>query len=168
MEVRLATERDLPAILRMLFEDWATPSDELGVDDPCYLAALREMQGSGTSATYVAEEGGELVGTFMLTVLRHLMRRGTPVAHSRPSASTPRSGTAAWAQMIRWAISESRRRGCSRLELTTHKSRTSAQRFYERLGFHHTHEGLKAPPLMWGHNTRSFSCASSEDAAQKF
>ncbi|HZR08912.1 MAG TPA: GNAT family N-acetyltransferase [Myxococcales bacterium] len=146
MEVRLATERDLPAILRMLFEDRATPSDELGVDDPCYLAALREMHASGTSATYVAEEGGEVVGTFMLIVLRHLMRRGTPVAQLeavRIHSSFRNRGLGA--QMIRWAISESKRRGCSRLELTTHKSRTSAQRFYERLGFHRTHEGLKLP-----------------------
>jgi hypothetical protein len=56
VQVRLATELDLPAILRMLLEDRATVSAELAPDAPCYAAAFREMQASGTSATYVAEE----------------------------------------------------------------------------------------------------------------
>jgi ribosomal protein S18 acetylase RimI-like enzyme len=146
MEVRPATERDLPAILRMLFEDRAAPSDELGPDDPCYLAALREMQASGTSATYVAEERGAVVGTFMLTFVRHLLRRGNLVGQLEAvRIHSSFRGRGLGEQMIRWAIAESQRRGCSRLELTTHKSRKSAQRFYERLGFQQTHEGLKLP-----------------------
>jgi GNAT superfamily N-acetyltransferase len=45
--------------------------------------------------------------------------------------------------MMRWVIDESRRRGCSRIQLTSNKSRKSAHRFYERLGFHASHEGMK-------------------------
>ena len=41
------------------------------------------------------------------------------------------------------AINESRRRHCALVQLTTDKSRTSAHRFYERLGFAATHEGMK-------------------------
>ena len=146
MEVRRATERDLPAILRMLFEDRATASDELPTGAPCYADALREMQSSAHSATYVAEEDGRVVGTFMLTFLRHLMRRGTLVAQLEAVRIDPQArGRGLGEQMIRWAIAESRRRGCSRIQLTTHKSRISAHRFYERLGFQPTHEGLKLP-----------------------
>jgi GNAT superfamily N-acetyltransferase len=45
--------------------------------------------------------------------------------------------------MLRWAIGEARRRGCGLVQLTTDKARGNAQRFYERLGFVPTHEGLK-------------------------
>jgi GNAT superfamily N-acetyltransferase len=45
--------------------------------------------------------------------------------------------------MFQWAIEESRRRGCVLVQLTTDKSRSDAHRFYERLGFIASHEGLK-------------------------
>src|SRR5512141_1269376 len=143
VQVRPAAERDLPAILRMLFEDRATASEELPPDAPCYAEAFREMQASN-GATYVAEEDGRVVGTFMLSFLRHLMRRGTLVAQLEAvRVVAPARGHGVGQQMVRWAISESRRRGCSRIQLTSHKSRTAAHRFYERLGFKATHEGMK-------------------------
>ena len=45
--------------------------------------------------------------------------------------------------MIGWAVGEARRRDCSLVQLTTNKSRIDAHRFYERLGFVASHEGLK-------------------------
>jgi GNAT superfamily N-acetyltransferase len=45
--------------------------------------------------------------------------------------------------ILGWAIGEARRRGCSLVQLTSDKSRTDAHRFYERLGFVASHEGLK-------------------------
>ncbi len=47
------------------------------------------------------------------------------------------------AALFTWAINESRRRQCALVQLTTDKSRTSAHRLYERLGFAATHEGMK-------------------------
>ncbi len=47
------------------------------------------------------------------------------------------------AAMFDWAISESRRRGCVLVQLTTDKARRDAHRFYARLGFAASHEGLK-------------------------
>ena len=142
--MRLATGEDLPAILRLLFSDRATPSDELPPDAPCYAEAFREMQASNDNVTYVAEEGGRVVGTFQLTFIRHLMRQGSLVAQLeavRVDAAARSRGIGEW--MVRWAIDESRRRGCTRLQLTTNKSRKDAHRFYERLGFEKSHEGMK-------------------------
>jgi GNAT superfamily N-acetyltransferase len=45
--------------------------------------------------------------------------------------------------MMRWAMDEARRRGCTMLHLTSNKDRTDAHRFYERLGFAKSHEGLR-------------------------
>jgi GNAT superfamily N-acetyltransferase len=46
-------------------------------------------------------------------------------------------------QLLTWAIDEARRRGCQLIQLTTDKQRPDAHRFYERLGFAATHEGMK-------------------------
>lgn len=47
------------------------------------------------------------------------------------------------AALFEWAIQEARGRGCALVQLTTDKSRVDAHRFYERLGFVASHEGLK-------------------------
>jgi GNAT superfamily N-acetyltransferase len=78
---------------------------------------------------------------------------GRPAYH-RPRTSRVLGWRADWARwkscdrglgaaLITWAISEARRRQCALVQLTTGKSRTSAHRFYERLGFTATHEGMK-------------------------
>jgi GNAT superfamily N-acetyltransferase len=144
MHVRRAVEADLPGILRLLLQDRAGPSDELPPDAPCYAEALREMQASQTSGTYVAELDGRLAGTFMLTFIRHLLRRGSLVAQIEAvRIDAPLRGRGHGAEMMRWIVDESRRRGCSRIQLTSNKSRTAAHRFYQRLGFVASHEGMK-------------------------
>jgi GNAT superfamily N-acetyltransferase len=45
--------------------------------------------------------------------------------------------------MMGWAIEEARRRGCGLVQLTTDKARPDAHRFYERLGFVASHQGMK-------------------------
>ncbi len=44
---------------------------------------------------------------------------------------------------MRWAVDEARRRGSFRVQLTSNKVRRRAHRFYERLGFVASHEGMK-------------------------
>ena len=102
------------------------------------------MQASEENGTYVAEVDGRLVGTFMLTFIRHLLRRGSLVAQVEAvRVDAPLRGHGHGAAMMRWVIDESRRRGCSRIQLTSNKSRKAAHRFYARLGFHASHEGMK-------------------------
>jgi GNAT superfamily N-acetyltransferase len=45
--------------------------------------------------------------------------------------------------MIEEAIRRARATGCGLVELTSDKQRPDAHRFYERLGFVATHEGMK-------------------------
>jgi len=144
MQIRRARVEDLPEILRMLFDDRATPSEEVEPDASCYREAFEEMQRSERNGTYVAEQDGRIVGTFMLTFIRHLMRQGALVAQIEAvRVDAPFRGRGFGAEMMRWAIDEARRRGCSRMQLTTNNSRKDAHRFYERLGFQATHEGMK-------------------------
>jgi GNAT superfamily N-acetyltransferase len=44
-----------------------------------------------------------------------------------------------------WAIEQARARACRLVQLTTDRRRSDALRFYESLGFHASHTGLKLP-----------------------
>jgi ribosomal protein S18 acetylase RimI-like enzyme len=46
-------------------------------------------------------------------------------------------------ELIRFAINRAKERGCHLIQITTDKNRKDALRFYERLGFKASHEGLK-------------------------
>jgi len=45
--------------------------------------------------------------------------------------------------MIKYAIQRAKDRGAHLLQLTTDKVRPEALKFYEKLGFNSTHEGMK-------------------------
>lgn len=84
------------------------------------------------------------MATCQLSFLPGLSRRGSwrsQIEAVRVAASI--RGLGIGAIMVNWAASESRRRGCSLMQLTTDKSRKDAHRFYQRLGFEASHEGMK-------------------------
>lgn len=124
--------------------------DQLGAtrDDPGdlepYLRAFEEIDTDTNQLLMVVESGGEPVGTLQLTLIPGLARRG---AH-RGQVEAVRihadhRGTGLGGDLMRWAIDESRRRGCTLVQLTSDTSRTEAHRFYERLGFVPSHTGFK-------------------------
>ena len=87
---------------------------------------------------------GTVTGTLQLTIIPYLTyqgrRRGMIEAvrvHRR------QRGTGLGERLIRWAIQRARDRGCHVVQLTTDKRRPDALRFYERLGFAASHEGMK-------------------------
>ncbi len=92
----------------------------------------------------VAVDGAEIVGTLQLSVLPGLSRRGAlrgQIESVRVRAD--HQGQGLGAALVGWAVEEAGRRGCSLVQLTTDKSRSDAHRFYERLGFVASHEGLR-------------------------
>ena len=146
--VRRASLADVPAIIDLLHADAQQPDREVVSEPliPAYAAAFAEIEADPRSLLMVAELGGAVVGTFQLTFLRYLSFRGALTAqvesvHVAASVRSLGIGTV----MMRWAIAESRRRGCHRLQLTSNKIRVDAHRFYRRLGFVQSHEGMKLP-----------------------
>ena len=92
----------------------------------------------------VVAAGDQPVGTLQLTIIPGLARRGAlrgQIEAVRIHAEHRGSGLGA--DLMRWAIDESRRRGCALVQLTSDTSRTEAHRFYERLGFEASHTGFK-------------------------
>ncbi|MPY80379.1 MAG: GNAT family N-acetyltransferase [Actinophytocola sp.] len=84
-----------------------------------------------------------VVGTMQLTFIPGLARQGAlraqiEAVRVREDCRSFGLGRA----VIQWAIDEARRRGCALVQLTSDKQRTDAHRFYARLGFVDSHEGL--------------------------
>ncbi|MDL2080411.1 GNAT family N-acetyltransferase [Streptomyces sp. GXMU-J15] len=144
LEIRPVTTDDVPAIVAMLADDPLGAQRESPDDLSPYLAALERLNGDPNQLLRVAERDGRVVGTLQLTIVPGLSRKGATrsiIEGVRIHADERGSGLGT--QLIEWAIEESRRQGCSLVQLTSDASRTDAHRFYERLGFTASHVGFK-------------------------
>lgn len=143
---RCARRHDLPTIIAMIADDQIGQSREdprLPLDDR-YLNAFAAIEHDPNQVLAVAERDGAIVGCLQITYIPGLSRRGAwrGQIESVRVARDQRGGGIGTA-MFRWAIEECRRRGCTLVQLYTDKSRADAHRFYERLGFRPSHEGMK-------------------------
>ena len=149
MQLRDATEADLPAIVAMLADDMLGRERETlpkpdGAVDPAYLIAFRRMQAQGGNRMLIAEVEGEIAGFLQLMILPGLSRRGMTRAQIEGvRVSAAFRGRGIGEQMIRAALDVAREEGCALAQLTTDARREDAHRFYERLGFQRTHVGMK-------------------------
>lgn len=143
---RGAVADDLPLLVAMLADDGLgrhreTPVDPLPGSYGRALAAIDESPGT---ELIVVEADGRTVGTMQLNFLPSLSRGGS----SRMQIEAVRvagdlRGGGIGRRMMEWAIERARERGCRLVELTTDKRRIDAHRFYLRLGFRASHEGMK-------------------------
>jgi GNAT superfamily N-acetyltransferase len=145
--LRTATEADIPAVVDLIATDQLGATRD-GVRDEAdlaaYLAAFRCIDADPAHLLVVAEQDGQLVGTFQLSFLPGLARRGALRAQIEAvRVAANQRGAGLGAAMMGWAIDESRRRGCAVVQLTSDKTRVDAHRFYAGLGFVASHEGMK-------------------------
>jgi len=145
---RDARIEDVPAVLA-LSDAGLAPGLERAAEapnaaDPRYTAAFAAIDADPSHRLIVAESGGEVVGTFQVSIIPGLpnfgMIRGQlENVHVRADQRGKGVGSA----MMRWAIDHCRERGCGLVQLTSNKARSDAHRFYEALGFTRSHEGFK-------------------------
>jgi 8-oxo-dGTP pyrophosphatase MutT (NUDIX family)/ribosomal protein S18 acetylase RimI-like enzyme len=144
VSVRRATRNDVPAIVALLADDRLGAAREDAADLSGYLAAFERIDADPAHLLVVADDGREVVGTLQLTVIPGLSRRGALRAQVEAvRVAGSQRGRGLGQALLLWAVEEARARGCSVVQLTTDKSRTDARRFYERLGFVSSHEGMK-------------------------
>lgn len=145
--LRRAQASDVPVIVGLLAADQlGATRDGIGCaeDLAAYQAAFEAIDRDPAHLLIVAQAGPDIAATMQLSFLPGLARRGAlraQIEAVRVDAAYRNRGLGA--ALCTWAINESRRRQCALVQLTTDKSRTSAHRFYERLGFAATHEGMK-------------------------
>ena len=146
--IRTADREDVPALVRMLADD------ELGrqredASDPLpesYYDAFRAIDVDPNNEILVACLDGRIVASLQLTYTPSLSYRGSWRATVESVRTTAElRGQGIGSALMHAAIARARARGCGLVQLTTNKVRDDARRFYERLGFAATHEGMKLP-----------------------
>ncbi|MBN8192097.1 GNAT family N-acetyltransferase [Bacillus sp. NTK074B] len=146
LHLREATEKDVDCIVEMLADDVLGKQRER-YEQPLsqsYLQAFKAIDMDPNNELVVACAGDEVVGVQQITFTPYLTHQGgwrATIEGVRTSASVRGEGVGT--KMIQWAIARAEKRGCHLIQLTTDKQRPDALRFYERLGFKPTHEGLK-------------------------
>jgi ribosomal protein S18 acetylase RimI-like enzyme len=144
--MRPATRADLVEIVRLLADDeLGSGRERLAEPLPAgYEQAFATIETDPNNELIVAEQGGVVVGTMQLTVIPSLSFQGSrrlQIESVRVDGRYRNQGIGRL--MMEWAIERAREKNCRLVQLTTHKSRTDAHRFYARLGFVASHEGMK-------------------------
>ncbi|MFI1075757.1 GNAT family N-acetyltransferase [Streptomyces puniciscabiei] len=146
LDIRRATDQDLPAIVAMLADDPLGARRESPDDMTPYRAALERLEADPNQHLVVAVREDRVIGTLQLTIIPGLSRKGATRALIEAVRIHPdERGSGLGSLLIEWAIDTARRLDCQMVQLTSDKTRTDAHRFYERLGFSATHEGFKLP-----------------------
>ncbi|MFS8144097.1 GNAT family N-acetyltransferase [Rhizobium sp. BR 249] len=144
---RLARQSDLAAIVRLLADDDLGGGREIVADtvDALYLSAFAAIEADANQLLAVAiDAAGEVVGCLQLSFIPGLSRTGMwrgQIESVRVARELRGSGLGA--QFIEWAIAQCVERGCGLVQLTSDKTRKDSIRFYEKLGFVASHEGMK-------------------------
>jgi GNAT superfamily N-acetyltransferase len=142
--LREAATDDLPEVVALLAADQLGIHRESADELTPYRTAFDAITADPTHLLVVAVDGGRIIGTMQLSFIPGLARRGAwraQIEAVRVHEAARNRGVGA--RMIEWAVEVARNRGCALVQLTTDKRRTDAHRFYERLGFVASHEGMK-------------------------
>ena len=143
---RDATAADLAAIIALLAEDTlGERREDASIPlDPGYEAAFAAIKSDPGQRLIVAEIDGRVIGTMQLSTIPGIAFRGAwrgQIEAVRIAGDL--RGRGMGEQLIEYAVEQFRRGGCRFVQLTSHKSRTRAHRFYERLGWTRSHDGFK-------------------------
>jgi ribosomal protein S18 acetylase RimI-like enzyme len=146
MLFRKANEKDLQAIVRLLADD------ELGAKrerydetlPDCYYKAFRAIEAQSGNQIILAIDGQAVIGCLQLTIIPGLARQGMKRAQIEAVRIDQRCrGKGVGEALFNEAIAIARSEECGLVQLTTDKQRNDAHRFYNKLGFLASHEGMK-------------------------
>lgn len=144
--LRLAKPEDLPSIVRMLAEDDLGSQRERFMDPlpASYFKAFEQIETDPNHELIAAELDGKVVGTLHLMFIPSISYQGGLRAQVESVRVDGKyRGQGIGSKMMKWVIERARGRDAHLVQLTTHRSREDAHRFYERLGFKRSHFGMK-------------------------
>lgn len=146
--LREARRDEIERIVFLIADDRLGARREAADDLAPYLAAFDTIAADPNNQILVWDEGSQgnsnVVGCFQLTFIPGLSR-GAAWRAQIESVRVAREKRAQGIgeKMMRGAIEIARSRGCKLVQLTTDKTRQDAHRFYRKLGFTDSHEGMK-------------------------
>jgi len=141
---RKAQEKDLNKILLMMADDFLGKNRENLEDLEIYKKAFKEISADKHNFLAVVEFENEVIATCHLTVISSLTRKASKrinIDAVRVDKRFTNKGIGSW--MMKRVIEFAEKNDVRILQLTTDKSRIDAHRFYKKLGFDATHEGMK-------------------------
>ena len=143
---RLARRADVPSIVRLLADD-DLGSQRERYEDPlheAYYSAFEQIEQDPNHELIVADGDGEVIGALHLMFLPSISFQGRLRAQIESvRVDKPFQSQGIGSAMMQWSMQRAKERGAHLVQLTTHKTREDAHRFYERLGFKGTHLGMK-------------------------
>lgn len=145
-QFRPAASYDLVALVEMLADDHLGQTRE-SPGEPVhagYAAAFAAIQEDPNNELIVCESDGNLLGMLQITFIPGLSYVGAwraQIEGVRVSSSARNAGIGQ--RLVERAIERARDNACVVVQLTSDKRRLDALRFYERLGFTASHEGMK-------------------------
>lgn len=147
MKFRKANSNDVFEIVKMIAHDKLGKLRE-DFRDPLpdkYYAAFENIDKDNNQELIVLEnEEREIIGTMQLSFIQYLTYQGGIRAQIEAvRIREDQRGKGVGEQMFKWAIERAKERKAHLIQLTTDKKRPDALRFYEKLGFEASHEGLK-------------------------
>ena len=147
MKFRKATRRDIPSIVQLLANDKLGQSRER-YEEPLpieYYEAFDKIGADPSQELIVVEnDQEEIIGTLQLSFIQYLTYQGGIRAQIEAvRIREDLRGEGLGQKLFDWAIQRARERNAHLLQLTTDKLRPDAIRFYEKLGFKASHEGMK-------------------------
>lgn len=147
MIFREANRNDVFEIVQMIANDKLGKLRE-DFKDPLpekYYIAFDNIKNDKNQELIVLENiDGELIGTMQLSFLQYLTYQGG--IRGQIEAVRIREdhrGKGIGEKMFIWAIARAKERKAHLIQLTTDKKRPEALKFYEKLGFKASHEGMK-------------------------
>ena len=146
MHIRPAARHDVAAIVALLADDVLGAQREANTDPlpDAYFDAFERIDADPNQELVVLEHDGEVAGTLQLTFIPYLTHRGgTRAQIEAVRIAGDHRGEGLGEYLFRWAIRRAAERRAHLVQLTTDKQRSDALRFYERLGFVASHEGMK-------------------------
>ena len=142
--IREAVAADVPRIIELTAQLLDDPSEVYENAREAYDGAFAEICHDTRQTLFVAERGGEIVGSLVLVIVPNLGRHGRPYAileNIVVDAAHRSSGIGE--AMVRHANALAQGAGCYKVVLTSRMHRTDAHRFYERLGFRAASVGFR-------------------------
>jgi len=147
MTFRRANREDVHDIVKMiandklgkLREDFKTPLPGF------YYTAFENIKNDSNQELIVLEnDNGEVIGTLQLSFIQYLTYQGGIRAQIEAvRIRKDQRGKGIGEKMFIWAIERAKERKAHLIQLTTDKKRPEALKFYEKLGFQPSHEGMK-------------------------
>ena len=147
MKIRLAEKNDVPSIVHMIANDklGKLREDYRELLPKKYYEAFENITSDPNQELMVmVTESGQVIGTLQLSFIQYLTYQGgirAQIEAVRVHEDFQAKGIGQ--KLLKWAIQRAKDKGAHVVQLTTDKKRPEALRFYERLGFKASHEGMK-------------------------